>query len=61
MNMEDRDEAINWLLDRSCETCIFNDNWDHPHNGDTVKDCRINGPRKQGWCDHWNKGPLSPG
>lgn len=40
-------EAKNLLLDRNCLNCKHNDDWDHPHNGDTVEDCKINGPRRE--------------
>lgn len=50
--------AKSLLLDNSCINCYYNDDWEHPHNGSDVKNCRLpnhNIYRKNGVCKNWKK------
>lgn len=56
MNKKDSEEAKlakNLLMDRTCGSCVYNDDWEHPHNGSLVKDCKVHGPRKNNICGKW--------
>lgn len=45
--------AKNLLMGRTCDSCEYNDDWNHPHNGDLVKSCKIHGPRRDNICGKW--------
>lgn len=51
-------DAKNVLLDRSCTSCYYNNDWEHPHNDSDVKNCSLPSHytnRKNGVCKDWKK------
>lgn len=41
MKAMDSKIAKKLLLNEMCEVCIFNDDWEHPHNGSLLKSCKL--------------------